>query len=82
MHERVRKTALNTKLKEKCGRGAKHRMEQRLNVKTKKIDDSKGLKGCVQWLCTPERRKMVMDRTKDRHEDSERRTKTATQNIK
>ena len=49
---------------------------------TKKIDDSKGPKGRVQWLWTPERKKMVMDQTKDRHEDSERRTKTATQNIK
>ena len=53
-----------------------------LNAKTKKIDDSKSPKERVQWLWMPEMRKMVMDWTKDRHEDSECWTKTATRNTK
>ena len=83
MHEWVWKTILNAKLEEKCGSSGKRQIEQWLWMsKSKKINDSKGPKERVQWLWTPEIRKMVMDRTKDRHEDFERRTKTATRNTK
>ena len=83
MHEWVWKTALNAKLKEKCGSGGKRQIEQWFWMsKLKKINDSKGSKERAQWLLTSDRRKMVMDQTKDRHEDLECRTKTTIRNSK